>query len=92
MGFPRDYLDFTMWYLAKKGYISRADNAQFALTADGVDYVELQRVNMPILNRLLTSGAASITPNPERTGRESGMIHRQKLQRMERIRLPIKGM
>ncbi len=71
MGFPRDYLDFTMWYLAKKGYISRADNAQFALTADGVDYVELQRVNLPILNRLLTSGAASITPNPERTGRES---------------------
>ena len=40
MGFPRDYLDFTMWYLAKKGYISRADNAQFTLTAEGVDYVE----------------------------------------------------
>ncbi len=61
MGFPRDYLDFTMWYLSKKGYISKADNAQYALTAEGVDYVELQRVNLPILNRLLTSGEAATT-------------------------------
>ncbi|HEX3373491.1 MAG TPA: DnaJ domain-containing protein, partial [Edaphobacter sp.] len=27
MGFPRDYLDFTTWYLAKKRYITRADNS-----------------------------------------------------------------
>jgi len=63
MGFPRDYLDFTMWYLSKKGYITRADNAQFTLTAEGVDYVEAERVNMPILNRLLTSGSGP-APRP----------------------------
>lgn len=63
MGFPRDYLDFTMWYLNKKGYITRADNAQFTLTAEGVDYVEAERVNMPILNRLLTSGSGP-APRP----------------------------
>ena len=57
MGFPRDYLDFTMWYLAKKGYITKADNAQFALTADGVDFVETQRGNVPVLNKMLTSGS-----------------------------------
>jgi curved DNA-binding protein len=57
MGFPRDYLDFTTWYLQKKGYITRADNSDFTLTAQGVDFVETQRVNMPILNRLLTDGA-----------------------------------
>lgn len=56
MGFPRDYLDFTTWYLQRKGYISRADNSDFTLTAQGVDYVETQRVNLPILNKLLTSG------------------------------------
>jgi curved DNA-binding protein len=59
MGFPRDYLDFTMWYLSKKGYITKADNAQFTLTAEGVDFVELQRENMPILNKLLTSGSVA---------------------------------
>jgi curved DNA-binding protein len=56
MGFPRDYLDFTTWYLSKKGYITRADNSDFALTADGVDYIESQRARIPVLNRLLTSG------------------------------------
>lgn len=40
MGFPRDYLDFTTWYLRNKGYITRADNSDFCLTADGVDFVE----------------------------------------------------
>src|ERR1700739_1891243 len=35
LGFPRDYLDFTTWYLQKKGYIARADNSDFTLTADG---------------------------------------------------------
>jgi hypothetical protein len=57
MGFPRDYLDFTLWYLQRKGYIAKADNAQFTLTAEGVDFVELQRSDFPTLNKLLTSGS-----------------------------------
>src|SRR5258708_7753782 len=56
MGFPRDYLDFTTWYLGKKGYITRADNSDFTLTAEGVDYIEMQRGNLPVLNKLLTHG------------------------------------
>ncbi|MGA8731422.1 MAG: J domain-containing protein [Terracidiphilus sp.] len=56
MGFPRDYLDFTTWYLVKKGYVTRADNSDFTLTADGVDFVETQRMNLPVLNKLLTNG------------------------------------
>ncbi len=64
MGFPRDYLDFTMWYLQKKGYASRADNASFTLTAEGVDFVETQRGNIPTLNKLLTSGSESSATSP----------------------------
>ncbi len=56
MGFPRDYLDFTVWYLMKKGYITRADNSDFTLTAPGVDFVETQRANIPVLNKMLTNG------------------------------------
>jgi hypothetical protein len=56
MGFPRDYLDFTTWYLVKKGFVQQADNSDFTLTVAGVDYVESQRAHLPILNRLLTSG------------------------------------
>lgn len=66
MGFPRDYLDFTTWYLLRKGYITRADNSDFTLSAEGVDFVESQRANIPTLNRLLTDGAAVRTSVPPR--------------------------
>ncbi|MGB6973107.1 MAG: DnaJ domain-containing protein [Terracidiphilus sp.] len=57
MGFPRDYLDFTTWYLERKGYICKADNSDFTLTALGVDFVETQRSQIPVLNKLLTATA-----------------------------------
>jgi curved DNA-binding protein len=57
MGFPRDYLDFTTWYLKSKKYITKADNSDFTLTALGVDYVEANCSKIPILNRLLTGAA-----------------------------------
>src|SRR5579864_1917345 len=53
MGFPRDYLEFTAWYLRNKGYITRADNSDFTLTAEGVDFVETQRMHIPVLDKLL---------------------------------------
>ena len=54
MGFPRDYLDFTMWYLKRKDYITIADNSDFTITAQGVDVVESNRAKIPLLNRLLS--------------------------------------
>ena len=57
MGFPRDYLDFTLWYLNKKGYISKSDNATYILTAEGVDFVEEERADYPNLNKMLTAGS-----------------------------------
>ncbi|HWB32851.1 MAG TPA: hypothetical protein VG714_06740, partial [Acidobacteriaceae bacterium] len=67
MGFPRDYLDFTTWYLSKKKYITRADNAEFTLTVDGVDFIETQRATVPVLDRLLTSGGPA-------SGKEAGQL------------------
>ena len=70
MGFPRDYLDFTIWYLTKKGYVTKGDNAQLALTADGVDFIESQRANLPVLNKLLTSGAGQPTVEGPKANRQ----------------------
>jgi curved DNA-binding protein CbpA len=67
MGFPRDYLHFTTWYLQNKKYITMADNSDFTLTALGVDFVESNRANVPILNKLLTSGMG-----PSSTERAAG--------------------
>jgi len=65
-----------MWYLTKKKYITRADNGEATLTVDGVDFIESQRTNLPILDKLLTSKAgesdahclpATGAPSPEST-------------------------
>jgi curved DNA-binding protein CbpA len=60
MGFPRDYLDFALWYLVKKKYLSKSDNAAYSLTAEGVDLVEKERVVIPVLNGLLTANTGMI--------------------------------
>jgi hypothetical protein len=61
-----------MWYLQKKTYIMGADNARYTLTADGVDFVELQRSNIPVLNRLLTSGMEPAVAAPKTAGESTG--------------------
>jgi len=63
MGWPREYLDFTTWYLRSMQYITKEDNSDFALTALGVDYVESNYTKVPMLNRLLDSGARTATSN-----------------------------
>jgi len=67
MGFPREYLDFTTWYLKAKEYITMGDNVELTLTAIGVDYVESNASQIPILQKLLTSGPKTTTgPEPAR--------------------------
>jgi hypothetical protein len=39
-GKPREHLEFTIWFLMQKKLISRADNMNVTITADGVEYIE----------------------------------------------------
>ena len=41
-GQAREHLEFTMWYLVKKGLVQREDNSMLSITAEGVDYLEAQ--------------------------------------------------
>src|SRR5215471_1089637 len=61
MGWPREYLDFATWYLRSKQFVVREDNMDFSLTALGVDFVESNYVQIPILNKLLQSGPVTAT-------------------------------
>jgi curved DNA-binding protein CbpA len=72
MGFPREYLDFTTWYLKTKKYITREDNSDFALTVLGVDYVESNYSKLPLLRKMLNaanSGATGGSANGGETAR-----------------------
>ena len=42
-GQPREHMEFTIWYLAQKKFVTRDDQSRLAITADGVDYIEQQR-------------------------------------------------
>ena len=40
LGRPREHLEFTIWYLAQRKFVTRDDQSRLMITADGVDYLE----------------------------------------------------
>lgn len=67
MGCPREYLDFTNWYLRSKKYVTQEDNGELALTAPGVDYIEENYANIPLLHKLLSAGTPSAADSRDAT-------------------------
>lgn len=51
-GRPREHLEFTVWYLAQKKLVLRADNAVMVITADGVEYLETHEKPSNLARRL----------------------------------------
>jgi hypothetical protein len=68
MSIPREYLEFTLWYLKQKRYVEMDQAADFSLTAAGVDFVEEHTLAQDILLRLLAGGGSRSAQetNPER--------------------------
>jgi curved DNA-binding protein CbpA len=40
IGQPREHLEFTLWYLGQKHFITRDDNSRMLITVEGADYLE----------------------------------------------------
>ena len=40
IGRPREHLEFTIWFLGQKKFVSRDDNSRLIITAEGVEYLE----------------------------------------------------
>jgi len=40
LGIPREHLEFSTWYLRRKGFVDASNNGRFEITADGVDAAE----------------------------------------------------
>src|SRR6185369_7664066 len=63
MALPREHLEFTLWYLRNKGYVQiLEDNSDYAVTAAGVDYVEANSAQNPVLRELLIESSKSNLP------------------------------
>jgi curved DNA-binding protein CbpA len=53
LGRPREHLEFTVWYLIARKYLTRDDQSRLQITADGVDYLE-QNYRSNLQRRRLT--------------------------------------
>jgi curved DNA-binding protein CbpA len=40
IGRPREHLEFTVWFLQQKKYVTRDDQSRLALTVEGAEYLE----------------------------------------------------
>jgi hypothetical protein len=69
MAFPREYLNFTLWYLRAKNYVTHEENSDYSLTFAGVDYLEAHSMNNRVIRQLLTAGTGDEdTVSAERSG------------------------
>ena len=53
MSFPREHLQFTVWYLRSKDYVAAGDSGNYTLTAAGADYVESNLATNSLLQTLV---------------------------------------
>jgi hypothetical protein len=79
MGFPREYLTFTTWYLKAKDFVTLADNSDLALTAPGADFVEANAAKSELMSSLLLPGGTGARPRSRimagKKGRAAGVGH-----------------
>lgn len=52
IGRPREHLEFTIWYLTQKKYVTRNDGSTLTITVEGVDYLERCLQDAPHQRRL----------------------------------------
>ena len=64
MAIPREYLEFTLWYLKEKKYVEMNQGADFSLTAGGVDFVEEHTPTHALMRKLLQGGGCTHTADP----------------------------
>jgi curved DNA-binding protein CbpA len=56
MAFPREHLNFTLWYLRAKGYVCRVENSDYGITAEGIDFIETHSSTDELVKRLIQAG------------------------------------
>ena len=56
MAFPREHLNFTLWYLKTRRLVTMEDNSDFGLTVEGLDYLEKNSANNRVIRAQLGAG------------------------------------
>jgi len=67
MSFPREHLEFAIWFLREKEYIRTGDHSDYVISAAGLEYLESEVPSNAVLSKLLHApqAAAGRSPMPE---------------------------
>ena len=65
MAFPREHLQFAIWYLRGRRYITQDDRSSFVITAEGVDYLETLLPTSEILYKIFRAAESGVMVLPK---------------------------
>jgi len=65
MAFPREHLQFAIWYLRGRRYITQDDRSSFVITAEGVDYLETLLPTSEILYKIFRASESGVMVFPK---------------------------
>ncbi len=70
MSFPREHLEFAIWFLREKQYIRAGNTSDYLISATGVEYLESEVPSNGILSKLLNAPRtqAAREPGAENSG------------------------
>jgi curved DNA-binding protein len=74
MSFPREHLEFGIWFLLEKQYIRAGNHSDYCIAAAGVEYLESEVPSNRILGKLLHASGPPCTPAQDQE-RERGARH-----------------
>jgi hypothetical protein len=55
MAFPREHLEFAIWFLREKQYVRPGDTSDYLISATGVEYLESEIPSNGVLSKLLNA-------------------------------------
>jgi len=74
MAIPREYLEFTLWYLKQKRYVEMNQGADYSLTAVGVDFVEEHTPAHAMMRKLLQGAGVRVSDPDLMRAEGAGMV------------------
>ena len=72
MSFPREHLEFAIWFLREKQYVRTGNNSDYSISAMGAEYLESEVPSNGVLSKLLH--AAKSPPAGEAAKETSGAM------------------
>ena len=65
MAFPREHLQFSIWYLKGRRFITQDDRSSFVITPEGVDFLETQLPQNDILYKIFKASESGVMVFPK---------------------------